>query len=155
MIVASTASVGQIVTTREVEELPANGRSPIMLMNLAMGVMGTNTGPVRPFDQPAGGTVGGVSGNEYLLNGAPNNNASSGGASAWSPPQDAVTEVRVNVFDSDASVGHAGGGTANLITKSGTNGLHGSGYEFNQTSVMDANSFFANKAANAAAGVSL
>ncbi|HWB82591.1 MAG TPA: TonB-dependent receptor [Bryobacteraceae bacterium] len=159
LVVASNASVGQTVTTKEVEDLPVNGRAPIMLMAMSMGVVQTSEpGPVRPFDLPGGGfAIGGISGsNEFLLNGAPNGssvtsvgiaaNTTSGGASAYSPPEDAVQEVRVNAFDSDAAYGHAGGGTANLVTKSGTNSLHGTAYEFNQSSAMDANSFFANKA---------
>ena len=158
LVIAANASVGQTVTTKEVEDLPVNGRAPIMLMTLSMGVLGGAPGPVRPFDLPGGGfIIGGISGsNEFLLNGAPNGssvtsasiaaNTNSGGASAYSPPEDAVQEVRVNAFDSDAAYGHAGGGTANLITRSGTNGLHGTAYEFNQSSAMDANSFFSNKA---------
>jgi hypothetical protein len=158
LVTAASASVGQVVTTREVEDLPVNGRAPIMLMTLSMGVLGGAPGPVRPFDLPGGGfIIGGISGsNEFLLNGAPNAssvtsasiaaNTTSGGASAYSPPEDAVQEVRVNAFDSDAAYGHAGGGSANLITRSGTNSIHGTAYEFNQSSVMDANSFFANKA---------
>lgn len=148
LVVASNAAVGQVVTTREVEALPVNGRAPITLMSLAMGVIATTEpGPIRPFDLPGGGyTVGGISGsNEIQLNGAPNTSASTGVASAYSPPQDAVQEVATSVFQSDASYGHAGGGTANLITKSGTNSFHGSAYEFNQVSYLDANSFFANK----------
>jgi hypothetical protein len=158
LIVASNASVGQTVTTREVENLPVNGRAPIMLMALAMGVVTTGEpGPVRPFDLPGGGfAVGGIGGsNEFLLNGAPNGssvtsisvaaNVGAGGASAYSPPQDSVQEVRVNAFEFDAAYGHAGGGTANLISKSGTNAFHGTGYDFNQVSYLHANSFFGNK----------
>src|SRR5438128_1746504 len=83
-----------------VEDLPVNGRSPVMLMGLAMGVISlAEPGPIRPFDQPGGGfLVGGVSGNEFLMNGAPNANTSTGGASAYSPPQDAVTEVTTSAF---------------------------------------------------------
>jgi hypothetical protein len=55
-------------------------------------------------------------------------------------------QVRVNAFESDASFGHTGGGTANQITKQGTNTLHGSLYEFNQVSALAANQFFYNKA---------
>ena len=149
LVTTSTASIGQSVTTHEVEDIPINGRAPIMLMTMAMGVIGGGlSGPVRPFDLPgAGFTVGGISGsNEFLLDGAPNTETSVGGASAYSPMQDAVQEVAVNGFESDASMGHAGGGTANLITKSGTNSLHGSAYEFNQSSLLDANTFYNNKA---------
>ncbi|MBV9081390.1 MAG: carboxypeptidase regulatory-like domain-containing protein, partial [Acidobacteriaceae bacterium] len=149
LVTASNASVGQVITTREVEDLPVNGRTPLMLDTLAMGAISVfEPGPVRPFDQPAATQVslggGPVGANESLLDGAPN--AGFGNQLAYSPPQDAVTEVRVNAFESDASLGHAGGGTLNQITKSGTNQFHGSAWEFNQTSRLDSNSFFANKA---------
>ena len=149
LITASNASVGQVITTREVEDLPVNGRTPLMLDNLAMGAVSTfEPGPVRPFDQPAatqvslGGAPSGT--NETMLDGAPD--AGFGNQLAYSPPQDAVSEVRVNAFESNAAYGHTGGGTLNQITKSGTNDFHGSLYEFNQTSYLDANSFFTNKA---------
>ena len=51
-------------------------------------------------------------------------NAGWDGSQAYSPPQDAVQEVRVKAFDSDASYGHPGGGTANQVLKSGGNQLH-------------------------------
>ncbi len=151
MIESASASVGQTVTTEEVEDLPVNGRTPMMLANLAMGVISTfEPGPVRPFDNSAptsismGGAPSGT--NESLMNGSPN--AGFANAMAYSPPQDAVTQVRANSFESDASYGHTGGGVVNVITKSGTNGIHGALYEFNQTSYLDANSFFTNKAGN-------
>ncbi len=149
LVTASNATVGQVITTREVEDLPLNGRTPLMLDTLAMGAISVfQPGPVRPFDQPAATQVslGGapVGSNESLLDGAPN--AGFGNQLAYSPPQDAVTEVRVDAFESDASLGHTGGGVLNQITKSGTNQLHGSAWWFNQTSDLDANSFFNNKA---------
>src|ERR1039458_8313806 len=81
--------------------------------------------------------------NELLLNGAPD--AGFAKQIAYSPPQDAVQEVRVQTFESDAAYGHTGGGTANHITKGGTNSLHGSAYDFNQVSFLAANSFYTNK----------
>ena len=150
MIESSNASVGQVISTAEVEDIPMNGRTPMMLSRLAMGVIGTNEpGPVRPFDN---GTVAGfsVSGaptqsNELLINGVPNGTWDK--RLAYSPPQDAVQEVSVHAFESDAAYGHTGGGVANQITKGGTNGFHGSLYEFNQVSKLDANLFFSNKLA--------
>ena len=59
--------------------------------------------------------------NEVLLNGAPN--AGQTNQMAYSPVQDAVTEVRVNLFDMDAAYGHTMGGTVNVVTKSGTNDI--------------------------------
>ena len=55
-----------------------------------------------------------------------------------------MQEVSVHAFESDAAYGHTGGGVVNQITKGGTNGFHGSLYEFNQVSKLDANYFFDN-----------
>jgi len=101
---------------------------------------------VRPFDNSAPNSIsiGGAPStrNEVLLNGAPN--AGFSNQMAYSPPRDAVVEVRTNTFQMDASYGHTMGGTVNLVTKGGTNDLHGVAYIFNQTSAVDANSFFNN-----------
>jgi hypothetical protein len=57
-----------------------------------------------------------------------------------------VQEVRVHAFEADAAYGHTGGGTANVVMRSGTNSIHGSLYEFNQVSALQATNFFTNKA---------
>ena len=147
ILVTANPSLGQVITTAEVEDVPINGRTPMMLDNLAMGVVSTfEPGPVRPFDNSAPNdiSIGGVPAthNEVLLDGAPN--AGQANQMAYSPMQDAVTEVRVNAFDMDAANGHTMGGTVNVMTKSGTNALHGSAYIYNQTSAVDANTFFNN-----------
>jgi hypothetical protein len=141
----SNASVGQTITTKEVEDLPLNGRTPMMLAQLAIGVVATsNPSLIHPFDNNAaaawsiGGTPSQTS--ELLLDGAPDEIWS--GSLAYSPPQDAVQEVSVKAFNTDAAYGHTFGGTLNQILKSGTNTFHGSGYVFNQPSALTANSFF-------------
>jgi hypothetical protein len=147
---SENASVGQAVTTKEVEDIPLNGRTPIMLAQLAIGVIpspyNSTLTLVHPFDTnnafAIGGTVNQTS--ETLLDGSPN--ATWDGRTEFSPPQDAVQEVRVKAFDTDASFGHTGGGTINQVMKTGTNSLHGSLYEFNQPSNLTANNFFNNKA---------
>ena len=148
LIETSNSSAGEVITTQEVEEFPLNGRTPLMLSRLAMGVISTaEPGPTRPFDNnnAAQFTMAGApsNANELLLNGAPDGTWDK--RMAYSPPQDSVTEVKVQSFESDASYGHSGGGTVNVNTKGGTNSLHGSAYEFNQVSLLEANSFFANK----------
>src|SRR2546422_987810 len=148
LIEAANGSVGQVITSDEVEDFPVNGRTPLMLAQLALGVISTvEPGvQVRPFDNntPASFSLGGASAgtNELLYNGAPN--AAFRNQIAYSPPQDAVMQVRVTAFEADASFGHTGGGTANQITKSGTNAFHGSVYEFFQHSDLAANQFFYN-----------
>ncbi len=143
------ASVGQAITSKEVEELPINGRTPMMAASFAIGVIGyAQPTLVHPFD--SGGAAGWVVGGAYqqtselLINGSPD--ATWDGRLAFSPPQDAVQEVRIKVSDVDAAFGHTAGGTLNQITKSGTNALHGSGWEFNQPNTLTANDFFLNKA---------
>ncbi len=147
LLVSGNASVGQIITTAEVEDFPVNGRTPAMLANLAFGVVSTfEPGPVRPFDNGApnaisvGGSPSGTS--EMLFNGAPNGGFQN--QMAYSPPQDAVMEVRISTFEVDAAQGHTDGGSVNVVSRGGTNQFHGSAYDFNQSSVMDANGFFNN-----------
>lgn len=144
-----SGSLGQAITAKEVAELPINGRTPIMAASLALGVIGYGQpGLVHPFDAQtaAGWSVGGAytQTSETLVNGAPN--ATWDGRLAYSPPQDAVQEVRIKASDTDAAFGHTGGGTLNQITKSGTNTLHGSAWEFNQPNTLAANDFFNNQA---------
>jgi len=142
------SSVGQAITTKEVAELPINGRTPMMAAALALGVVGyAQPTLVHPFDSgaAAGWSVGGAyqQTSELLVNGSPN--ATWDGRLAYSPPQDAVQEVRVKASDTDAAFGHTAGGTLNQITKSGTNSLHGSAWEFNQPNTLTANDFFLNQ----------
>ena len=79
-----------------------------------------------------------------MIDGVPNTTWD--GRLAYSAPQDAVQEVRVKAFDTDAAYGHSGAGTANVVLKSGGNIMHGTLYEKNQPSNMVANTFFNNKA---------
>lgn len=145
----TTASMGQVIDSRQVENMPLNGRTPLVLAQLAMGVV-PNSDPKfnRPFDNagPAGFSMGGApsQSNELLIDGAPDTTGNS--RVAYNPPVDAVSEVRVHAFESDAAYGHTGGGTANVVLKGGTNALHGSLYEFNQTSALAATPFFTNAA---------
>ena len=146
---SENASVGQAITTREVEDLPLNGRTPLVLASLSMGVLATGQPAlIHPFDSAAaaGWSIGGSpsQANEILIDGSPD--ATWDGRLAYSPPTDAVQEVRVKAFDSDAAFGHTSGGTLNQVLKTGTNSLHGSAWEFNQPNTLIANSFFNNKA---------
>jgi len=143
------ASLGQAISTKQVEELPINGRTPMMAAALSLGVIGyAQPTLIHPFDAggAAGWSVGGAytQTSELLFNGSPN--ATWDGRLAYSPPQDAVQEVHVKASDTDAAFGHTGGGTLNQITRSGTNSLHGSAWEFNQPNTLTANDFFNNQA---------
>src|ERR1017187_358224 len=143
------ASLGQAITSKEISELPINGRTPMMAASLSIGVIGyAQPTLVHPFDAgaAAGWSVGGAytQTSELMLDGSPN--ATWDGRLAYSPPQDAVQEVRVKVSDTDAAFGHTAGGTLNQVTKSGTISFHGSAWEFNQPNTLTANDFFLNQA---------
>jgi len=148
LINSENASIGSAISTKEIEDLPSNGGTPMMMAQFAMGVTPmSQPSQVLPFAS-GGGASWSIAGspnqtNELLVDGVPN--ATWDGRQAYSPPQDAVQEVRVKAFDSDASYGHTGGGTANQILRSGTNQLTGSAMWKNQPNNLVANDFFRNK----------
>lgn len=143
----ATASTGSVIGTRQIEDTPLNGRTPLMLAALAMGVVpASDPRFTRPFDNSgaAGFSMGGAAAqtNELLFDGAPDNTKDN--RMAYAPPQDAVSEVKVESFQVDAAYGHTGGGTANVVMKSGTNLVHGTAYDFNQLSNLADTPFFNN-----------
>jgi hypothetical protein len=148
LVNSENASIGSTISTKEVEDLPSNGGTPMMMAQFAMGVTPmSQPSQVLPFAS-GGAASWSISGsanqtNELLVDGVPN--ATWDGRQAYSPPQDAVQEVRVKAFDSDAAYGHTGGGTANQVLKSGTNLLHGAAMWKNQPNNLVANDFFRNK----------
>lgn len=145
----STASTGQVISSAQIENMPVSGRTPLALAQLAFGVVPSNDPRfTRPFDNagPSGFSMGGAPGqvNELLIDGAADNTGNL--RVAYNPPMDAVAEVKAESFQADAAYGHSGGGTVNVITKSGNNEFHGTLYEFNQNSSFNATPFFTNKA---------
>ncbi len=145
----ASASTGQVIDSRQIENMPMNGRTPMVLAQLAFGVIpATDPRFTRPFDNagPAGMSMGGApnQSNELLFDGAAN--TTKDGRVAYNPPVDAVAEVKVEAFQADAAYGHTGGGTVNVVMRGGTNALHGSAYWFNQVSNLTATPFFTNSA---------
>jgi len=148
-----SASAGQAITMKEVENLPINGRAPMDLAVMAYGVINTGVRDQnRPYEN--GGfsalAMGGAGNgnNEVLTNGVPITGTVgiTGRRAGFSPPVDGVAEVKVDVLNVDASFGGAGGGTVQIITKGGTNNLHGAASEFNERRSLNATPFFTNAA---------
>lgn len=149
ILTTTTASTGQVISTRQIENMPLSGRTPLALAQLAFGVTPTDDPRfTRPFDNagPSGFSMGGAPGrsNELLIDGAPDTTGDN--RVAYNPPVDAVAEVKAESFQADAAYGHTGGGTVNVVLKSGTNSFHGTLYEFNQISNTAATPFFTNRA---------
>lgn len=122
LLSTATASTGQVISERQIEMLPMNGRTPLVLAQLAFGVIPTSDPRFyRPFDNagPSDFSMGGAPSrtNELLIDGAPD--ATDNNRVAYNPPVDSVVEVRVETFQADAAYGHTGGGTVNVVTRGG------------------------------------
>lgn len=151
LIQAETTSLGAVVDQRETDEIPLNGRNPFNLTALVPSVvpqgqsMQTPTG-TNPF---AWGNyqIGGGMANQSVtfLDGAPVNMLYDN-ITAIVPTQDSLQEFKVDTNNLSAEYGHLAGGAIQFRTKSGTNDLHGSLWEFLRNKVLNANTFFGNQA---------
>ena len=140
-----TGDRGGVIDEQSVKEYPLNGRNPYMLAMLVAGVdFNGNLTYQRPFDNGAiseWGINGSNRNTEFLLDGAPNNSQAGGNNVAYVPPVDSVQEFKIQTNSYDAQYGRSGGGTVNVVLKSGTNRVHGTVYEFLRRNWLDANSF--------------
>ena len=148
LLEASSASAGQVVDRKRISELPLSDGNPFTLSRLASGV--AYTGDLkfsRPFDNGGTSSIavdGAPGGNEFTLDGTPN--MANGRRVAFVPPAEVVQEFKVQTASFDAQQGHTAGAVVNVSLKSGTNDLHGTGYEFLRNDKLSANDFFLNRA---------
>ncbi len=151
LLQTENASLGQVVESRKVLEMPLNGRNVFGLVALVPGVVpggqsGTTPTGANPF---AWGNfqIGGGQSNQSAayIDGAPINMVYAN-LTSLVPTQDAIQEFRVQTNNLGPEFGQLAGGAINLITKSGTNAFHGSAYEYFRNRVLNANTFFNNKA---------
>ena len=143
-----TSALSAVVPEKTIEELPLNGRNFISLATLQPGVVqfterlpsGSSTKGVQLNINGMGGRS-----NSYLLDGANMRNFA-GVASVTAADStlgvETIREFRVVTNAFSADYGRVMGGIINIATKSGTNALHGSGFEFFRNSRMDARNFF-------------
>jgi hypothetical protein len=147
LIEPTVTSMGKVVQQRELESLPLNGRNFSQLGLLQPGVV-----PLTPGVAEAGGSLRdgqayAVNGqrpesNNFLIDGANNFNGIDGGF-VLKPPVDAIAEFRIITLNANAEFGNALGSTTNIITRSGTNQVHGTLWEFLRNDALDANNYFA------------
>jgi hypothetical protein len=134
-----TSTVGTVIDSQKVVELPLNGRSFVQLALLTPGVNPGTPGSitVRRLRGAVGQAVGmSANGardtqNRFYYDGIEAMDLDSYSFS-FSPSIDAITEFKVQSSTYSAEVGGAPGGQVNLSTKSGTNSLHGAAWEFNR-----------------------
>jgi outer membrane receptor protein involved in Fe transport len=147
LIEPTVTSMGKVVQQQELEDLPLNGRNFAQLGLLQPGVV-----PLTPGIAEAGGSLRNgqayaVNGqrpesNNFLIDGANNFNGVDGGF-VLKPPVDAISEFRIITHSANAEFGSSLGSTTNVITRSGTNQLHGTLWEFLRNDAFDATNYFA------------
>jgi hypothetical protein len=143
----ATASLGQVIETRAVSDLPLNGRNFLQLAKLSTGVLEAKQGD-RNKD---GGSfiANGVRAqlNNFLLDGVDNNSKvldqQNSSPVAVQPSVDAVQEFKVETNNYSAEYGYSAGAVVNASLKGGGNQVHGDAFEFLRNNVFDARNYFA------------
>jgi hypothetical protein len=149
----ASPSLGQVITSQEVSQLPLNGRDFVQLATLTAGAT-AETNPHSFFTQsgdsevaargPFSLSVGGSRPNatDWLLDGVDNNELTAGGIGIYSSIDD-IQEFKVLTYTYSAEYGSRAGPTVLVSTKSGSNDFHGSLFEFVRNTDLDAKSYFA------------
>lgn len=152
-IQTSTAELGTVVNTREVNNLPLNGRNFTELLELTPGVSrvsvaqnsgaGVDLNPIGQFTFPSVNGQRNRS-NMFILDGS-NDLGTYKGTYTYEPIIDDIQEFKVQSHNDLAEFGGETGGIINVVTKSGSNQFHGSLWEFDRNSAMDAIAYFQTK----------
>lgn len=127
------ASTGQVMTTREINDMPLNQRNYVFVAQLAAGITASNgsrgqgNGDFNANGQRA-------TQNNFILDGVDNNSNAidflNGASYVVKPPPDALQEFKVQTGSFAAEFGHSAGGVVNASIKSGTNQFHGDAWEY-------------------------
>jgi hypothetical protein len=132
-------TLGQSITGRALTNMPLNGRDMLDLALLQPGVTESNDDNAGAGNYSiAGGRSDSVT---FLLDGG-NNNDLLDNSNLLDPNPDAIEEFRLLTSDYTAEYGRNGGGVISIVTKSGTNSIHGSAFEFLRNRDFDANDYF-------------
>ncbi|HVD93693.1 MAG TPA: TonB-dependent receptor [Vicinamibacterales bacterium] len=153
LVETSHSTLGITIDQQKVVELPLNGRNFTQLGTLIPGVvappggLGGQAGDATPGGfgaVTAGFNVNGMrnQSNNFLLDGASNNDTFNTGF-VMRPPPDAIQEFKIQTHSYNAEFGRNAGSVVNVVTKAGTNALHGAAWEFNRDDTLQARNFFA------------
>jgi hypothetical protein len=159
LVDTTSATSGTVITHQEIMEMPSASHVVTLLSVLSPGVVAqdqnNNVAHLWSYNAAsqfqADGGRNNIYSNTFQLDGM--QDMKSGGDVAFIPPMDSVQEFRVQTNAYDASIGRQAGSTINMQTKSGTNQYHGTLYEFNQNSMLNANLFQTNLIGGAVAPV--
>jgi Carboxypeptidase regulatory-like domain len=146
LVDTTTTQLGAVVNNRAVNELPLNARDSYQFLQLQPGVqsqLGSSGGTLYGSDAAGSVSVNGGRGrsNNFSVNGGDANDQFVN-AAAVQPTPDAIEEFRVITNTFDAEYGRNSGAVVNVVTKSGTNALHGNVYEYFRNKVLNAQGYF-------------
>ena len=152
LVTTQSAAVTQVINTQRILDLPLNGRQPAALLFLTAGALDETgkyclvncQGGVYPGEQDANVGGGGPRSVNFQMNGAGHNDTYLNTNLPF-PNPDSVQEFAVQTDNLSAQYGMGAGAVVNIVTKSGSNQLHGSAFEFVRNGAMNARNFFAPK----------
>lgn len=144
--VDTTNDLGETVNEREILDLPLNGRNFTRLGPLQPGVAPLTQGLMNAGGPLRAGQAYAVNGlrpesNQFLIDGVGNYDVVYAGF-VFEPPIDALSEFRILTNTASAEFGHSAGSTTNIVTRSGSNQIHGDLYDFLRNNDLDARNFF-------------
>ena len=141
LLQSETTSLGQVIATKPISELPLNGRNFIQLIALTPGAYVPQRNNSLYQDFLIGINGNRIQNNNFLLDGI-NNNTTDNNQAPILPSPDAIAEFKVQSNLLPAEFGRGLGGTINISIRSGTNAFHGVLFEFLRNDKLDANNFF-------------
>ena len=149
----ATATMGQVVDSRRVADLPLAHGNPYALIGMAAGASFNMSSATlnRPFEPThiVGYAINGARANrmDVMIDGVPSTATANQSEviAAYVPPVDIVQEFKVQTANFDASAGNSEGGVTNISLKSGTNSLHGTAYWAKAPQTLAANEWASNK----------
>jgi hypothetical protein len=145
----TSGELSHVIDTRQVTNLPLNGRNYIQLMTLVPGAVVTNpdqfsvTTSLAANNQNLNGNR--ADSNNLTIDGGYNMPAGSNTSLMNNISAEFIQEVKLQTSNSSAEYGRMSGPTFNIVTKNGTNQFHGSAFEFLRNDAMDATNYFAKK----------
>src|SRR5579863_10217570 len=147
MVNTVNAALGHAFGEEQIADLPFEGRDPTGILSLQPGVVFTgNSAKISSASHSRNGSVNGARSDQtnVSLDGVDNNDQLLGPAfqGAVRVSLDSLEEIKVTTANSDADAGRSSGGQVSLVTKSGTNKFHGGAYEYNRSSIGNANDWF-------------
>ena len=150
LVEVTTSAMSALVDERTIRDLPLNGRSYDQLALFQPGVVSMGSGQASAAFDFGTGTRFSVTGsrpyaNSFMLDGTDINdhaNGTPGGSAGTNLGVDGIQEFKINTSVSPAEYGRSTGGVISAVTRSGTNGLHGSAFEFLRNNDLDSLGYF-------------